>query len=330
MTKATKSQFKRGLTDNHLAALKSMIEPCGNNWWKDLLRHWVPSGGGSDGAALRLAVRGNYLNFYRQGQAVAKVRFGRKSLPRLEVHAKYAVEKESRGTISGQKHVAYTGAAGNLSPEDAGPHVFRYSDSLIKCLVTNAEDWTGEEKRGVDNIVGANDHIIDLEMGLPGITGPGGKKGASRIDIVALETDGDRIDIVFWEAKCFGDHRLRGREGDAAVVEQLQRYETYFSEDPTRRAMVISAYIKACCVVRKIHDMAKTINPDIRPLADVVLRLAERSATDGSVGIVARPRIVVLSPNSANASEEKHREHMEKLRSSGYRVLDREVGIPRA
>lgn len=57
------SIFKRRISTAGLKALHAMANDAGENWWKDLLSLWRPSGQpcGKDG--LRLAIRDSYLNF---------------------------------------------------------------------------------------------------------------------------------------------------------------------------------------------------------------------------------------------------------------------------
>src|SRR5258707_475086 len=66
-----------------------------NVWLCDLISRWQPSGNSigkrmeqESEEHLRLAIRNGYLNFYRAGQSVAKVKFGSGKL-QAEIHKKY-------------------------------------------------------------------------------------------------------------------------------------------------------------------------------------------------------------------------------------------------
>lgn len=54
-----------------------------------MLKLWRPSGveSGSDG--LRLAIRNDYLNFYRLGQSIARVEINSQGIPTAITHFKY-------------------------------------------------------------------------------------------------------------------------------------------------------------------------------------------------------------------------------------------------
>jgi hypothetical protein len=89
----TMGEFKPGLSDVKWATLQSLHDAKTDNWWKDLLSLWVPSGVQAGMHGLRLAIRDGYLNFYRRGQSVARVSFGAvnagKTEARMTIHAKY-------------------------------------------------------------------------------------------------------------------------------------------------------------------------------------------------------------------------------------------------
>lgn len=123
MDKSLKAMFERKLQHIKLGRLAELgVSP---NWWQDLLRAWAPSGSAStEHRFLRLAVRKNYLNFYRQGQSVAKVGFAKDGTPWLSTHIKYLwsnangqgyvrlVDRKAEWTTEGSTHlVDYAGRA---------------------------------------------------------------------------------------------------------------------------------------------------------------------------------------------------------------------------
>ncbi len=65
--------FKRELCDEAWRSLERLADLPDDNWWKELLRRWTPSG---HGEGLRLAVRFNTLDFYHKGHCVAHISFG--------------------------------------------------------------------------------------------------------------------------------------------------------------------------------------------------------------------------------------------------------------
>jgi hypothetical protein len=66
------------------------------HWFKDLLSLWRPSGHASGKAGLRVAIRNDYLNFYRLGQSVARVACVSGELI-AEVHYKYVLDEPLPG-----------------------------------------------------------------------------------------------------------------------------------------------------------------------------------------------------------------------------------------
>src|SRR4051794_7389153 len=98
-------KFRRGLRQEAVLCLENLTNAQGDNWWKDLLRLWTPSGCG-DG--LRLAVRFNTLDFYYKGSCVAHISFspGKRNVPasaRVICHVQFIFE----GTIPGQKQALF-------------------------------------------------------------------------------------------------------------------------------------------------------------------------------------------------------------------------------
>jgi hypothetical protein len=83
------SVFMRGLHPDALESLRQLTSESGENWWKDLISVWKPSGSVARVSGLRLALRHNYLNFYSRGQSVARVGFSRACQPYVETHVKY-------------------------------------------------------------------------------------------------------------------------------------------------------------------------------------------------------------------------------------------------
>ena len=77
------AKFDRGF--GGLEAARRLPQDNPGHWFLDLLRLWRPAGEPSGDYGLRLAVRDGYLNFYRQGQSIAKVSIVRGQL-RGEVH----------------------------------------------------------------------------------------------------------------------------------------------------------------------------------------------------------------------------------------------------
>jgi hypothetical protein len=151
-----------------------------NPWLKDMLRDWRPAGDvvhrdmteahklissgqtlEEDPGRLRLAIRNEYLNFYRGGQSVAKIGFSSSGCLQARIHNKY-VHGE---TGSSHKYVTLTSAG---LPDQQTRELRDYGGlAELECWVANANKHVGKEKRFVDLIVARNPDTIDLEIALP-------------------------------------------------------------------------------------------------------------------------------------------------------------------
>ena len=241
--------FKRGLSEPKLAALHKLADDPHPNWWKDLLSLWVPSGQSTGKDGLRLALRNGYLNFYRHGQSVALVCFGRANKgvveARMEIHAKYVWPHS--------KIDAKVRLLGHTITCKGMPSSIDYKGiNTLKDWIKESEKKAGPEKCGVDMVVGNNSAVIDLEMAMPAWRG---KKSALRVDMAALEVIGGKPRVVLWEAKPLNAPSLRAQSGDADVVTQMNEYKEYLKE-PGHRELVSEAYIITCTQLQRLVKMA--------------------------------------------------------------------------
>jgi hypothetical protein len=169
----------------------------------------------STASHLRLAIRNAYLNFYRAGQSVAKVGFGRGGIVQASIHKKYVFGDACKE----QGYVTLTSAG----LKDGEGRMVPYDPEQLPRWIANASGKGGEEKEFVDLVIGRNPDVIDVEMGLPAYSDV---RHAPRMDLVGIEPDRDRWKVVFWEAKLARDGRARCR-GDGlpkVVTDQLLNY----------------------------------------------------------------------------------------------------------
>ena len=280
--------FDRRIAPRAMDALRRMAEADSENWFKDLLRQWGPSGNKTEG--LRLAVRRNYLNFYLKGQSIARVGVARNCQPYLDTHVKYA----SPGGETAQAYVRLVGEQMDCPKANfAGRYI---GPETLAAWMKRSERHAGVEKTFVDHVVANNGRVIDVEMGLPGT--------ANRMDLVCLEPRGPRIAVVFWEAKTIDDGRLRCR-GQAApkVVGQLQRYVDYLAI-AGHAVVVRNAYSRACSVLVELHGLAAALGPMAALHNDV-----RRAANSPEIlDIDPQPRLLIyLNDPSRLASWPPHR-----------------------
>lgn len=307
-------EFKRGLEPSGWDALGRLANER-DNWWNDLLSLWVPSGQIAGAHDLRLALRDGYLNFYRHGQSVARVCFGARRNgqveARMEIHAKYVWGKDAPGKYARLRDREVTC---NDVPSNA-----QYAGmKTLQEWIVKAEHWAGEEKRGVDMVVGNNPTVIDLEMAMPAWSD---EKSALRVDLAALDVTSKEPKLVLWEAKPLNAGALRARTGDANVVQQMDRYKKYLNSTGHRESLN-EAYRTTCSALVRLAEMTgREIKLDAS-----VRKIAEASRLE----VALEPRLVVFQ--GVNWRKDGEPElvgfsngwgaHLCKLRGSGIKVAE--------
>jgi len=287
-------RFGRSLPPKGLQALHNIVARPNDHWWKDLLSCWQPAGYTST-APLRLAIRRNALNFYRNGQSLGEVRFRHNGDPYCRTHAKYAF----KGTSS-TKYVELSGEH-YLHPECGEPHRYAGLPTLTDWTLA-AEAHAGEEKRLVEQLVAANSTIIDLEIGLPAFDQ---SRRARRIDLVALEEQSGRIRLVFWEVKLIHDPRLVSRS-HPRVLQQLDDYQKYLEE---HKQVLVEAYASACRLLHTFHSMAAQASTPRAPLDPLLRAVLEDPAL-----LILDPQPRLLIHDSGHASTQRH-SHLASLQA---------------
>ncbi|MET4260091.1 hypothetical protein ABIC09_005051 [Bradyrhizobium sp. S3.12.5] len=283
-------------------------------WWNDLLMLWRPSGQESGTHGLRLAIRNNYLNFYRLGQSIARVGLNRQKQPTLAVHAKYVLPEAERRTV-GQEYVVLTGS----TLTRPGGQEFPYEGiQTLKAWIDAAKDYTGDEKKFVDKLLSVpeNDGVIDLEMALPAW---GNVKTASRMDLVSIERVNGQLTVFFGEVKLFDDSRLRCRaalvrDEMPEVLWQLSIYRNYLAV-PSHRARISEQYAEAAQLLSRLRDAADAIG-QTRPLGRAILQSRHESLSVANLA-----RLIVH-----NEHQRAWTEHRAKLEAERERVPMIELG----
>ena len=223
---------------------------------------------------LLLAVRGGYLSAYVEGQSVLKIKFDNARRPtRLQAR----IHRKFLGEAVGQKLVMFDGSAIDGAPFLPGKSLPYWISRAQGYARGNGDAGTFSEKQGSAIIAACNPHVIDVEMGLPGVT-------ANMIDIVALEQAGSAINIVFYEAKVFENSDLKANNLRPNVLRQLDRYETWLTSDD-RVGEVVRAYRKACKVLVALREMQGVTVDDL---------VVEASQNGSKLMIDPRPRLIVF------------------------------------
>jgi hypothetical protein len=280
------------------------------DWWKEILAFRFRDGSELE-QPLFLAARNGYLNAYVEGQSILKIAFDETVQPAMlsgEVHHKY-VHDGAQGQV-------YLKFDGNHYFDKSGLAVLDSGGTTLASRVERARKHTGAEKRGVAVIVGRHPQVIDVEMGLPANArvSPDVRPTAPRMDIVALEEDGDGAKIVFYEAKLFRNSELRADNLRPRVLMQLQRYVDWM-DSPGRADEVISAYRRACAIHVQVHAMREPGS------ANRVHPLIERAALEGSLLTVDRnPRLVIFD-YPTGARDASWRRHEDALNHAGISLI---------
>jgi hypothetical protein len=245
------AKFERGLNDWSVFEDAARSEP---HWFKDLLSLWRPSGHCSGADGLRVAIRNDYLNFYRLGQSIARVACLSGELI-ADVHYKYVLGEQYE--YSGPLYLRLTTqgvfSRGALVAPYDGP-------STLHQWIAVAGEYAGDEKSIVDELVEKNDHVVDLEMAIPAWAF---SKVAVRMDLVAIE-DGK---VVFWEAKTVNDGRIRCEAEFLAdkfphVLEQLSNYRIFLEQD-RHVEQVERAYRNTAGLLVRLRALADEIGPTL-------------------------------------------------------------------
>lgn len=252
----------------HLQIDKSIV--------RELFSRWVLPGQASHdgGKALRLALRDGYLNFYADGQSVARLSLHQSSLRMSVAFAYVPVGLSPTASTSGE--VRFEGSQLEVdSPTDT-------VDEIVRLALDHKT--RSAEKCFVEHLIADNANVIEVEMALPGETnrpsvrrkwrqenalraanGENARKIAPRMDLVVVHvlTDGTP-QIDFWEAKLASNSELRatlrdaGGEEEPNVREQLLDYERWMRL-PDRQKQVAAAFMTAG---RRLDELAAEAGKD--------------------------------------------------------------------
>jgi hypothetical protein len=198
---------------------------------------------------------------------------------RAVTHAKYLVDPDLKD------YVPFEGATWQLpAPTQMLVHDFAPDKTLGK-LKRAARVYAGQEKLGVHQIVLTNPDVLDVEIAMQGFDQGTGDVKSPRLDVAALESAGDRIRVVFWEAKTFANPGLRAKPGlTPKVVEQILGYRQALR---FHRHAILDSYRQVACNLTRIAGMSD----GKRRVSDLITRVASQPETldmapDPDVGLL--------------------------------------------
>ena len=287
--------FRKGLSEAFLAALDALAQRSG--WWADVLAD----------RNLLIAVRDESINVYWQGQSLFRVGFVAGAVT-ATTHPKYLIDPSLAGQVP---LIGDTFAVGEVL---ASKIITRYEGRpTLEAMKRSAKLYAGAEKEGVHAIVGRSASVIDVEVALSTSTMDSAADDIDklgklpRIDIAAFEHRSDHVELVFWEAKLFGNKDLRAKSGEAPVVGQIAKYRATLDH---HRNDLVTSY------ERVARDMVRIANMSVgrRSVSQVVMSVASgaelRLAQEPSVGLL------VFDFDAAQRDGTNWKEHLAKLEDS--------------
>lgn len=211
-------KFERSLDPDFVKALNK------SDWWRKIV----------DNKNFFIGIRKNYLNVYHCGNSLIKLEHNKKGLVG-KTHYKYLVKNRENDAY-------FDFHDGSLTPDYRDKYPL--SESLSKDLpsmIKMAKRYGDEEKSGLHAILMKNKNIIDVEVAFrKESTKPDGRDGAERIDFAAFQKTGNKVELVFFEAKHFSNKELRLEEKNIPkVVNQIRRYEEQLKKHKTQ---IVSSY----------------------------------------------------------------------------------------
>ncbi|SFZ83479.1 hypothetical protein SAMN02983003_1670 [Devosia enhydra] len=303
-----------------VAALSAWDAAHPDNAVRELFTMWaLPGAANAGNGRLRIGLRDKYLNFYVKGQSVAKLSIVAGE-PTIDVHQAYvdgkARDRSPSRTKNIQSYRIFRGA--DLSSSD--------TIALLTGWISTAETYASAEKRFVDDLVGANAGVIDLEMALPANKQPGEDPVAPRMDLVVVQAHkASRPAIAFWEAKCANNPELRAKNGSPKVIGQLKKYSDWVSVGD-RLSEVAVAYRNTADVFLRICRHFKD-EDCTAPCGDIWRSLANAEAPS----IVSKPGIVIGTYWSEGHREEVASGRMQQCADSfqrnGHRATLENEGV---
>jgi hypothetical protein len=283
--------FKRGISRNFVDRLNAEYEKGG--WWKAI----------ADDRELIVAIRSEYINVYWKGNSLLKLRLNGGDLIG-EIHYKYLLRPDFE-----QPYVKVTGGQAKI---DSAANQFIDDISDLDRLKRAANPYAGDEKKGVHQIVMSNPNIVDVEIAFSAENKKSGAVTADRIDFSALKLEPSGPEIVFYEAKIFGNKELRANGANVPVLRQLGRYQDFLGSG---QAGLIDSYRQVCGNLAALSGVSNRYAPMLGMMKDI----AESKC---SLSICPDVRLVIFGFDNDQRIGATWKVHCGKLRDAlGEKLL---------
>jgi hypothetical protein len=224
--------FDRNLTKEMVEILNSEYKN-ERGWWRKL----------ADNPDTLIAIRNNYLNVYRHGCSIARIKRREDGELAIGVHYKFLLKmKIAEPYIRCPK-----GCPEILNPQDT----FISSLSEIKHINYWTDTLGGLEKTGVHHVIRSNPNVIDTEIALSGepdesdIPATPQTAKSSRIDFCAVQEEKGKLFLRFFEAKDYSYTtalRVASDDLQPKVIAQMREYR---SKLEAQRTKIEKAYKKS-------------------------------------------------------------------------------------
>lgn len=311
------SRFQRRVELSRLT--QNLIEE--HPWFKELLKRWRPAGQAplknekGQILSLRLAIRSqDIMTFYCGGQQIAKVKCS-KALFRESADLTYL--RDDKPLKPGTVIVPLS------QPGQEGIDLDR---RIQRSLYKQGRDKNGTlvlgEKVFVEELIGANADVFDVEIGLPG------GATAPRMDLLALEPHGGGWRIVLWEAKLAANQGSRSLK-KPETLKQYEAYSTWLRSEQNRADFVQGAR-DACRSLVHLHDLASEVGIALGPLGEGIRALGSGDDVAVTVDPVVRYVIDIRGRSGKSFIENRHDQnlreaikgHVQTIGVDGPFVLD--------
>lgn len=212
-------KYRRFIEEKFVKALNDVYQKEPDGWWARLLAD----------REIFLAFRQDALNAYYRGCSVARI-----SLEGREVCAQTHYKYLLKPSMASPMIVARGGTfvfPSEWQQHAGGPFIEMLTD--LDAIKRAAKPFAGGEKKFVAEVIGKNPNVFDVEIALTRdadeeeVADGKREKLADRIDLAALSRTASGLELVFYEAKLFGNKELRASgEAEAPVVRQVKKYES--------------------------------------------------------------------------------------------------------
>lgn len=245
------AQFKRGISTALIDRLNAEYRAGG--WWTAIAKD----------PDLFIAIRQDYINVYLNGNSLLKLWLKDDELVG-ETHYKYLLIPEASRP--------YVKVIGGQARIESHADLFLPDLTDLQALKRAANIYSGEEKRGVHQIVMGNPNVIDVEIAFGAENEKTGGITANRIDFAALRRQTSGLEIVFYEAKQFANKELRASGEAVPVFDQLQRYESFLRNE---QQALIDSYRTVCgnlLALEGVKDRYACVQAMARDLAPLAVQ----------------------------------------------------------